>query len=160
MLITDPETLTDPDDPRAPSVRLIADAADTGGAVSVENVRLVDGGEGATPHFHKVSHEVFTVVSGTLEMFEDGVVHRLEAGDCAVIPPLTHHAFGAAAGCDADVQIVIAPGVDRFEYFRVLARMVAGQAAPDSLVGRQDEFDTYFVAAPEWTEHRAGQRRS
>lgn len=155
MLITDPETLTDPTDPRSPAVRLLADASDTAGAVSVENVRLIDGGEGATPHFHRLSHEVFTVVGGTLEMWEDGAIHRLGAGDCAVIPPLTHHAFGAAPGCDADVQIVIAPGVERFEYFRILARIVAGGESPDALLRRQEEFDTYVVDAPAWTAHRA-----
>ena len=154
MIITRPETLADPDDPTSPTVRLIADASDTEGTASIENVRLVDGADGAVPHYHRLSHEVFHVLDGTFEVWEDGTIHRLERGDTAIIAPGTPHAFGAAAGCDADVLITITPGVERFEYFRQLARIVRGIAQPDSLTSRQEEFDTYFVDAPDWAAHR------
>lgn len=155
MIVTDPETLTDPTVPGAPAVRLVADASDTDGAASVENIRLRDGGEGAPPHLHKLSHELFYVVDGRLELWIDGAIHELGAGQAAVVPPSTPHAFGAAPGADADLLVTIAPGVERFEYFRVLAGIVAGVRSPDALHARQDEFDTYFIDAPEWATHRA-----
>jgi hypothetical protein len=43
------------------------------------------------------------------------------------------HAFAAARGSSADLLIVIAPGVERFEYFRRLIRVARGEDTPESL---------------------------
>jgi hypothetical protein len=40
------------------------------------------------------------------------------------------HAFAAPPGSGADLLIVIIPGVERFEYFRHLARIAAGELPP------------------------------
>lgn len=71
------------------------------------------------------------------------------------MPPSTPHAFGAAPGADANLLVTITLGVERFDYFRILAGIVAGARPADALHARQAEFDTYFVDAPEWTAHRA-----
>lgn len=156
MIVTSPEILTDSAHPDSTSVRLLADASDIAGYASVENVRLRHGGEGAPPHFHRLSYELFFLIRGELDMLENGTIHRLQAGDFAVIPPLTHHAFGAAKHQDADIMIIITPGVERFEYFRILARIAQGELPVDALQPRQEEFDTYFVNSPEWAAHRLG----
>ncbi len=44
--------------------------------------------------------------------------------------------------------IVIAPGVERFEYFRQLTRIAQGQQPPESLRDVQDLYDTYFFEQP------------
>jgi hypothetical protein len=68
-------------------------------------------------------------------------------------PKLTH-AFSAAQGRGADLLIVIAPGVERFEYFRKLTRIAQGKERPESLREVQDLYDTYFSDSPEWEEAR------
>jgi hypothetical protein len=64
--------------------------------------------------------------------------------------PGVTHAFAAASGRDADLLIVIAPGVERFGYFRTLAEVMAGKVAPDSLVADQERYDTYFEQSAAW----------
>ena len=155
MIIQNPEVLKDEEIANRPRVRLISDASSVDGAFSVQNVKLFNGDEGALPHFHKISTEMFYVVEGLLDFWEDGKIHQLNAGDCAVVRPLTPHAFGALRGHDADVLVVVAPGVERFEYFRILSEVVRGTLPSDSLHKRQEEFDTYFVQSDQWAAHRA-----
>ena len=73
-----------------------------------------------------------------------------------MVLPGVPHAFGAAKGSDADVLVTIAPGVERFEYFRILGGIVSGKVPEDELARREDEFDTYFVDAQDWRAHRGG----
>jgi hypothetical protein len=40
---------------------------------------------------------------------------------------------------------VITPGIERFGYFRLLARLLQGQATPDELLAAQDRYDNYFL---------------
>ena len=49
---------------------------------------------------------------------------------------------------------MITPGVERFEYFRHLARIVTGEATPESLLEVQDRYDTWFGASPAWQQAR------
>jgi hypothetical protein len=80
-------------------------------------------------------------------------------GDLVVVPPRMAHAFAASAGHSADLLIVITPGVERFEYFRHLGRIAAGQAARESLLEVQDRYDTHFLSSDVWRAARTGQRR-
>ena len=60
------------------------------------------------------------------------------------------HAFAAAPGQDADILIVITPGVERFEYFRHLERIAEGKVPPESLLEVQQRYDTYFLSSKTW----------
>jgi hypothetical protein len=53
----------------------------------------------------------------------DAVVVRSGRGDLVVAPPSLAHAFAAAPGHDAELLVIIAPGVERFDYFRQLERI-------------------------------------
>jgi hypothetical protein len=75
-----------------------------------------------------------------------------------VVPAGLIHAFAAAGGSDADLLIVITPGVERFEYFRHLARIAAGQQPRESLLEVQDRYDTYFDDSPAWRQARTSQQ--
>ena len=75
-------------------------------------------------------------------------------GDLAVVPPGTVHAFAAAPASDADLLIILAPGVERFEYFRLLQRIAAGEASLESILEVQDRMTTTSTTA------RSGSRRS
>lgn len=136
------------------SIQLLLDSSHTTGALSTQRVTLRAGVDGAPPHHHRRSTELFAVLHGELQLLTGEALVSLGAGDLLTIPPGLVHAFGAAAGRDADVLIVITPGVERFDYFRTLARIIAGQAPPDSLAAEQERYDTWFEPSEAWTRAR------
>ena len=146
------ETLGDPDQP--PAVRLLADSSATGGALSAQRVFLGRGAEGANPHRHTHSSEVFYVLDGSAQILAGTEVVTMQQGDFAVVPPQLPHAFGAPSDSGGDLLIVITPGVERFGYFRLLARVMQGQATYDELLAAQERYDNYFLDSPQWRAAR------
>ncbi|QRP49774.1 cupin domain-containing protein [Amycolatopsis sp. FDAARGOS 1241] len=139
---------------RAPTtIRLLADSSAIGGALSTIQIELKDGANGA-PHHHSGSAELFCLLDGTAQLLSGEQVVTAARGDLVVVPPNVAHAFAAAPGENADILIVIAPGVERFEYFRHLERIAYGKAAPESLLEVQEIYDTYFSASPAWEAAR------
>ncbi|CAM3571717.1 cupin domain-containing protein [Tsukamurella ocularis] len=149
MIVENPEIVGGASGPR---VALFADASATGGAASVQRVHLPAGADGASPHFHTRSTEVFYVLDGSLEMLVGDDLRVVEAGGLAVIPPNTVHAFAAGPAAPAAALIVLTPGVERFGYFRKLRDVATGAAAPSDLMAAQDEYDNHFVDSPIWRE--------
>lgn len=136
------------------TIRLLADSSATGGALSTHRVTLAAGANGANPHRHDKSAELFYMVDGTAQLLSGDQVVTAERGDLVVVPPGAHHAFAAAPGEDADILIVITPGVERFEYFRHLERIAFGKVPPESLLDVQELYDTYFLTSPAWEQAR------
>ena len=132
--------------------RLYADSSATGGALSCQRITLRGGAPGATPHHHNGSSELFYVVSGAAEMLAGERVLSVSAGDLVVVPAGTVHAFAAASKSDADLWIVITPGVERFEYFRHLQRIGTGEAPLESILEVQDRYDNHFDDSPVWQQ--------
>src|SRR4030088_1066485 len=110
--------------------RLYADSSVTGGALSSPRITLLRGAAGATPHHHTGSSEMFYVVAGAADMPTSERVLTVRGGDRVVVPPATVHAFAAAAASDADLLIILTPGVERFGYFRHLQRIARGEGPP------------------------------
>jgi mannose-6-phosphate isomerase-like protein (cupin superfamily) len=137
-------------------VQLLADSSATGGALSTVRVSLGDGADGARPHRHDGSAEMFYVLDGVVQVLSGTEVVTANRGDLIVVPPTLPHAFAAARGRAADLIIVIAPGVERFEYFRKLGRIAKGEEKPESLREVQTLFDTYFLESSAWNAARAG----
>jgi len=133
---------------------LLADSGTTQGALGANRLRLGTGADGATPHYHACSWELFYVVDGAMEFLLDDRVSVVEAGDLVLVPPRMPHAFGAAPGSTADVLVVIAPGVERFGYFRHLQRVALGQESADSLASEQDRYDVHSTDSVTWTTTR------
>jgi quercetin dioxygenase-like cupin family protein len=140
------------------TVRLLADSSSTGGHLSTQRVTLGAGADGANPHHHASSAELFYVLSGSVQLLAGNRVHVAGEGDLAVVPPGLPHAFAAAPECDADLLIVITPGVERFEYFRHLARIGSGAQPRESLLEVQALYDTFFGESPAWQQARRGHR--
>ncbi|HTP24810.1 MAG TPA: cupin domain-containing protein [Anaeromyxobacteraceae bacterium] len=138
------------------TVQLLADSSATGGALSTIRVSLANGADGARPHHHAGSAELFYVLDGAVQLLSGEQIITAHRGDLVVVPPKRAHAFAATPGMSADILIVIAPGVERFEYFRHLGRIVRGEAPPESLREVQDLYDTYFQSSPAWDGARAG----
>jgi len=137
------------------TIRLLADASSTGGALSTQRVSLTNGADGAKPHHHANSTELFYLLDGTAQLLSGDQVVTAERGDLVIVPPGLSHAFAAAPGHDADILIVITPGVERFEYFRHLERIAYGKVPPQSLLDVQELYDTYFRTSPTWDTTRS-----
>ena len=136
------------------AVRLLADSSATGGALSVVRVTMGAGADGAKPHTHTRSAELFHVLDGELQILIGDRVVNAGKGDIVVVPPDMAHAFGAAPGHAADLLIVIAPGVERFDYFRLLVRLAKGEATLEGLLASQELYDNHFLDSPAWRAAR------
>ncbi len=133
---------------------LLADSSSTGGALSSHRVKLGRGADGAVPHRHDSSSELFFVLDGRLDVLAGDGVITAGAGDLLVVPPGLAHAFGAHRGSVADALVVITPGVERFDYFRHVVRLREGTEPREMLLSMQGRFDTHFVDSPEWASAR------
>jgi mannose-6-phosphate isomerase-like protein (cupin superfamily) len=140
--------------PNGSMIRLGVDVTDTGGELSVHRTTLRDGADGAFPHHHDGSTEMFYVVSGSLQILIGDEVVVARPGDIAVVPPHTTHAFAAAPGCDAEVVVAITPG-QSFEFFRRLSRIATGKEEPGSFFADQSPYDIYGDDSPTWSAARA-----
>ena len=140
------------------TVRLLADSSSTSGKLSAQRVTLQGGVDGANPHHHASSAELFYVLSGSVQLLAGDRILIAGEGDLAVVPPGLPHAFAAAKASDADLLIVITPGIERFEYFRHLARIATGQQPPESLLEVQARYDTFFDDSTAWRQARAATR--
>ncbi len=141
----------------AAAFRLLADSGATQGTLSANRLSLGTGADGAKPHYHARSWELFYVIDGTMEFLLDNRVSFVEPGDLVLVPPGMPHAFGAAPSATADVLVLIAPGVERFGYFRHLQRIALGQEPADSLAPEQDRYDVHFTDSATWTTTRSAE---
>nr|WP_280422184.1 cupin domain-containing protein [Nocardia carnea] len=140
-------------------MRLLIDAEQADGTVSTLEVTMARGADGAAPHFHTRSDELFYVAEGELQLMAGDRLVTVGAGGTAVVPKHTTHAFGATPDSGARILIALMPGVQRFGYFRLLERIARGEATLDELAASQDEYDNHFVDTPRWWQERAAQRR-
>ena len=139
----------------AAMVRLLADASATDGALSCHRVTLEPGADGAAPHLHRRSAELFYLLAGTAQVLAGDDVIIAHKGDLLVVPRSLEHAFAAAPGDSADLLIVITPGVERFEYLRHLTRIARGGDTIEGLLAAQDRYDTHFVDSHRWRDARS-----
>ncbi|MGY6024755.1 cupin domain-containing protein [Streptomyces spinosirectus] len=121
-----------------------------GGAVSASRLTLATGADGAPPHHHKLSHEVFYVLAGTMIFRLGDTLTTVRKGGLVIIPPGLPHAFGAPEDDVADVVVVLSPGIERFEYFEQLGAISRGEAKFESLLPEQDRYDVHFEDIPDW----------
>ncbi len=140
-----------------PSIQhfLLADSTATGGALSTHRVRLDPGADGAVPHRHDGSAELFFVIDGALDVLAGEHVVSASRGDLLVVPPGLAHAFAARPGSAADALIVITPGIERFDYFRHVARVRDGREPRQTLLELQNRFDTHYLASAAWDRARS-----
>jgi quercetin dioxygenase-like cupin family protein len=136
------------------STRLLADSNATGGALSVMRTTMGAGTEGARPHTHSKSAELFYLLDGKLQILTDDRVITAGRGDLVVVPPAMAHAFATSPGCSADFLIVLTPGIERFGYFRLLDRLSKGEATLEDLLASQEVYDNHFLDSPAWRAAR------
>ncbi len=132
------------------STRLLADSDVTGGALSVMRTMMGEGIEGARPHTHSKSAELFYVLDGQLQVLAGERVITSGKGELVVVPPNMAHAFATISGQFADFLIVQAPGIPRFGYFRLAERVSRGEATLTELMATQELYDNHFLDSPIW----------
>ncbi|MGA4849775.1 cupin domain-containing protein [Streptomyces sp. G5(2025)] len=140
------ETTSDP----SSVMTLLADSGTDGSSVTSYRSTFAKGAVGAPAHFHTAASELFFVISGSLQVLVDDEVKVLEQGDFLLVPPHTPHAFAAAPGAEADVLFVFTPGMPRFDYLRLLGRVMRGEASPQEIKDSSERYDNHYVDSPAW----------
>ncbi|MGW1517212.1 cupin domain-containing protein [Streptomyces sp. NPDC002287] len=123
--------------------------ADTAGFTSYRST-FATGAVGAPAHFHTKATEIFYVISGSLQVLVGEELKVLEAGDFLAVPPHTPHAFAAAPGAEADVLFLFTPGMGRFDYLRLLGRVMRGEADPKEIAESGERYDNHYCDSPVW----------
>ena len=136
------------------STRLLADSDATGGALSVMRTTMGGGIEGARPHTHSKSAELFYILDGQVQLLAGDQVITASKGDLVVVPPDMAHAFATPPAHTADFLIVQAPGLPRFDYFRLVERLRRGEATLSELLASQEIYDNHFLDSPAWRAAR------
>ncbi|GAA0275007.1 cupin domain-containing protein [Streptomyces polychromogenes] len=144
----DAETTSDP----SSVMTLLADSDTTGGQLTSYRSSFARGAVGAPAHFHTRASELFFVLDGSLQVLLDQELTVLEKGDFLLVPPRTPHAFAAAPGSEADVLFVFTPGMARFDYLRLLGRVMRGEASPQEIKDSSERFDNHYVDSPVWQQ--------
>lgn len=135
-------------------ITLLADTDTTGGRLTSNRSLMRAGSEGAPPHYHERSAELFFMLDGRLDVLLDEQIVTLARGDLLVVPPGVRHAFAPTADSDADVLYVFAPGTARSDYFRLLDKAHRGEASWELIAETQQRFDNHYVDSPVWAAAR------
>ncbi|MFJ2771091.1 cupin domain-containing protein [Streptomyces sp. NPDC087300] len=140
------ETCADP----SSVMTLLGESDGAGGGFTSYRSTFAAGAVGAPAHFHTKATELFIVISGSLRVLIGEEITVLNAGDFLAVPPHTPHAFAAAPGSEADVVFVFTPGMGRFDYLRLLSRVMRGEADPKEIAASSERFDNHYVDSPVW----------
>nr|WP_246619595.1 cupin domain-containing protein [Streptomyces corallincola] len=131
-------------------MRLLADSDGTADGFTCYRSTFAEGAVGAPAHFHTKASELFFVISGSLRVLVNEEITVLGAGDFLAVPPYTPHAFAAAPGSEADALFVFTPGMGRFDYLRLLGRVMRGEADPKEIAESAERYDNHYVESPVW----------
>ena len=116
-------------------------------------MQFLGGADGAVPHRHDTSSELFYILDGAFDLLVEDNVVIARTGDLLVVPPGTPHAFAAHHDSTAEALIIATPGIERFD-FRHVVRRREGSEPPEVLLGLQDRFDTHFLDSLVWQRAR------
>ncbi|MGW2402372.1 cupin domain-containing protein [Kitasatospora sp. NPDC001664] len=131
-------------------ITLFADSATTGGKVTSNRATFEKGATGAPPHFHTRATEFFFGLDGELDVLLDDRIETLRQGDFLAVPAGTRHAFAPTAGSTADVLVLFTPGMDRFDYYRLLDRVNKGEASWQEIRESGEHYDNHYVESEVW----------
>lgn len=132
-------------------VRIVLDAAATGGALGIIEAEVLPGG-GPPPHVHTREDETFHVLEGQIEFTVDGERHTVRAGGTAFAPRGIPHAYRNESAGKARMLVMLTPG--GFEGFFVETGTPAAPGSPIApptpdglarLVGAASRYGLAFV---------------
>ncbi|MFI0405538.1 cupin domain-containing protein [Actinomadura sp. 3N508] len=133
-------------------ITLLADAGATGGALTANKATFQKGSPGAPTHFHTKATEMFFVLDGTMRILVDEEILILGRGDFLTVPPTVPHAFAPAPGSEAEMLVVFTPGLERFDYYRLLERVYRGEATVQDIRDSSQQYDNHYFDSPVWSK--------
>ncbi|MEO3783769.1 cupin domain-containing protein [Actinocorallia sp. B10E7] len=133
-------------------ITLLADAGATGGALTANRATLEKGSPGAPAHFHTKASEMFFVLDGAMRFLVGEEVVTLGEGDFLTVPPNVPHAFAPAPGRAADMLVVFTPGMERFDYYRLLERVYRGEATVQDIRDSSEKYDNHYFTSDVWQQ--------
>ncbi|MFI8359337.1 cupin domain-containing protein [Streptomyces sp. NPDC085612] len=133
-------------------ITLLTDTAE----LTCNTAAFAEGAAGAPVHFHTRATEFFHVTAGRLDVLVGDEIHTLGTGDFIAVPPGVEHAFAPAAGHTASVFVGFTPGMGRFDYYRLLGRVHAGEATVQDIRDSSAVYDNHYAESAVWS----GRRRS
>ncbi|MGW0365062.1 cupin domain-containing protein [Streptomyces sp. NPDC002990] len=133
-------------------ITLLADTA----PLTCNTATFEEGAAGAPAHYHTKATEFFLVTEGRLDVLVGENIRTLGAGDFLAVPPGVTHAFAPAPGHGASVFVGFTPGMGRFEYYRLLGRVSAGEATVQDIKDSSETYDNHYAESAVWS----GRRRS
>jgi hypothetical protein len=136
------------------TVRLLADASSTGGALTSQRVTACPPAATArrltttpTPPNCSTSSAVPSKSSPARPS-----ASPTKATSSSFRPPWPTHSPPRPRV--KHLLIVLTPGIERFGYFRLLERLGKGEATLDELLESQDLYDNHFLDSPAWRAAR------
>lgn len=133
-------------------IGLLADAGETGGALTANKATFRKGSPGAPAHFHTKASEMFFVLDGTMRFLVNDEIVTLGKGGFLTVPPTVPHAFAPAPGSEAELLVVFTPGLHRFDYYRLLERVYRGEATVQDIRDSSQQYDNHYFDSPVWSE--------
>ncbi|WP_026411337.1 cupin domain-containing protein [Actinomadura oligospora] len=133
-------------------ITLLADAGETGGALTANKATLRKGSPGAPAHFHAKATEMFLVLDGTARFLVDDEIVTVEKGGFLTVPPRVPHAFAPAPDAEAELLVVFTPGMERFDYYRLLERVYRGEATMQDIRDSSEKYDNHYFESPVWAK--------
>lgn len=117
----------------------------TAGRFGVVEMHVPADFAGPPPHVHRSVDHLWGILDGTLDLLLDGRCRRAGAGDLALVPAGTVHAFSTAAGGPAVLlEVDIGRALDG--YFRELREAIgAGPVASEVVERVMARHDTMAV---------------
>lgn len=134
---------------------LLADGDTTGRVVSAIRTKLGRATDGASPHYHARAPEMFFIIEGGMHILVGDHVTRVNSGDFLIVPPNTAHVFRTTDDTGVDMLFLM-PGVERFDYFRLVDRVRREEADLQEVVDTQERFDNHFHDSPVWSRFLDG----
>lgn len=145
-----PENIEEVQDGASSLIGLLADAGDTGGALTANKATFRSGSPGAPAHFHTKATEMFVVLEGTMRFLVGDEIVTVSEGGFLSVPPTVPHAFAPAPGGGAEMLVVFTPGLHRFDYYRLLERVYRGEATVQDIRDSSEQYDNHYVDSPTW----------
>ncbi|MEV7289855.1 cupin domain-containing protein [Streptomyces sp. NPDC093252] len=133
-------------------ITLLAEADDPGAALTANRATLRKGSPGAPAHFHTKATEMFFVLGGAMRFLVGEEVLTLRTGDFLTVPATVPHAFAPAAGEEGDMLVVFTPGLQRFDYYRLLERVYRGEATIQDIRDSSEQYDNHYFDSPVWKQ--------
>lgn len=110
---------------------------------------IVESGAGVPRHIHKEQDETFVFLEGTFDVEVDGTIHRMNAGDTAVIPKGAVHAWKNVGDSVGRLRYIYTPARDLEKMFRSFNDAILSNIlTPEKAMEITNQYPSQQLAGP------------